>query len=111
MDGWIAIASRAAADGCQTARRDGSGRSRSRARPSIGTNDPDRLLWMGAQLQLGCRKQTIHDQVVTSNPVVHEFRIALGADHPEWRHLTLANPGRELDEYLATVVEGTQRTP
>jgi hypothetical protein len=35
----------------------------------------------------------------------------LRTDHPEWRHLALADAGRELDEHVAPVIERPQGPP
>ena len=66
---------------------------------------------LATEPQLGRREQPVDDHVVAAHPVVHQFGAALRADHPERRHLALADAGREFDEHLPPVIEGAQRPP
>ena len=66
---------------------------------------------LASEPQLGRREQPVDDHVVAAHAVVHQLGAALGADHPEWRHLALADAGREFDEHLPPVIEGAQRPP
>jgi hypothetical protein len=84
---------------------------RSRLRPPVGADDAHLLLMIAAEPQFGRGEQPIDDHVVALDAVVHELGAALRADHPERRHLALADAARELDEHLPPVVEGAQRPP
>ena len=66
---------------------------------------------LAAEPQLGRCEQPVDDHVVAAHPVVHQFGAALRADHPKRRHFALADPGREFDEHLPSVIKGPQRPP
>src|SRR6185312_4266529 len=83
----------------------------SRAGPSVGADNAYDLLVLAAELEFGRGKKPVHDHVVALDAVVDELAIGLGADHPEWRQLALADAARKLDEHLVPVVESAQRPP
>src|SRR5205823_6285645 len=64
-----------------------------------------------AQPQLRSREQPVDDHVIALDAVVDQLGAPSWPDHPERRHLTLADAGREGDEHLTAVVERTQWTP
>src|SRR6478736_7789502 len=82
------------------------------SRPSpIGSDNSNPLLLVPAKAKFGGGEQTVGNQDISVDAVVDEFRLAVLADDEQWRHFTLADPGREFDVDFVPVIIGIQRPP
>lgn len=80
--------------------------------PSIGADDAHALLAVFIpEPQFGGGKQAIDDHPVLPDPVIDQFRPAIGPQHKEWRQFPLPDPGRERDIDLVAVIEGPAGQP
>ena len=66
---------------------------------------------VAAEPELRRSEEPVDDHVMVAHPIIDELAAAFRSDHPERRHLAAANAGRELDEHLPPVIEGSQRPP
>jgi hypothetical protein len=63
----------------------------------VGPADPDHLLRVLPEPELGHGEQAVDDVVDATHPVVDELVAAIRPDHEERRHLALVDLWRELD--------------
>jgi hypothetical protein len=66
---------------------------------------------VAAEPELRRSEEPVDDHVMVAYAIVDELATAFGPDHPERGHLATPNAGRELNEHLSPVIEGSERPP